>query len=80
MTRDFARWCGAELKAIAGSDDLTLAQFCMTLDDKEQIREYLIAYLGESPKVSAFANEFLRRKDGGEWSTQTGGRKKKSGR
>lgn len=80
MSRDFARWCGVQLKAINGSDDVTLAQFCMTIDEPEQIREYLGAYLGAGAAVTRFANEFIARKDAessAQWKvTSRKGRKK----
>ena len=39
------RWCGSQLLAIAGSDDLTLAKFCMTLDSASDVTEYMVQYL-----------------------------------
>ena len=51
-----------QLKDIANSEDMTLIEFCMSLNDPSEIREYLNAYLGASPQVSAFANEFLARR------------------
>ncbi|KAJ0393726.1 hypothetical protein P43SY_004927 [Pythium insidiosum] len=50
------------LKAINGSEDLTLVEYCATLEDPGEIREYLAAYLGSTPRVSAFATEFIQRK------------------
>ena len=36
----------------------------MTLSDPVEIRQYLAAYLGSTPEVSNFANEFIHRKGG----------------
>jgi hypothetical protein len=52
MSKDMADWCAAQLKRINGSDDLTLAQFCMSLESAAEIRETLSSYLGSSPAVS----------------------------
>ncbi|KAH8052228.1 GYF domain containing protein [Aureococcus anophagefferens] len=57
-------WCKTQLKKINGSDDITLIQFCMTLTDNSEIRQYLSMYLGSTPQVAAFANEFIKRKQG----------------
>lgn len=59
-----AVWCAAEIKKLNGSDDLTLIQFCYTLDSAVEIREYFAEYLGSTPQVSQFATEFIRRKEG----------------
>jgi len=59
----------------------------MTLSDGAEIRQYLTAYLGSTPQVNNFANEFINRKNGkpvqDQWETTGGnkkGRKKKGGR
>ena len=57
-------WSKTQLKKITGSDDLTLVHFCMTLADSSEIRQYLSLYLGSTPQVAAFANEFIQRKSG----------------
>jgi hypothetical protein len=36
----------------------------MTLADSSEIRQYLSLYLGSTPQVAAFANEFIQRKSG----------------
>lgn len=59
---DFMAWCGTQIKNINGSEDLTLVEYCATLEDPGEIREYMAAYLGSTPKVSAFASEFIQRK------------------
>ncbi|CAM9454006.1 unnamed protein product [Heterosigma akashiwo] len=58
-------WCRQRLKALSGSDDLTLAHFCASLRDPAEVRQYFSAYLGSTPQVSAFATEFIERKKGG---------------
>jgi hypothetical protein len=56
----------------------------MTLNDGDEIRQYLTAYLGSTPQVNNFATEFINRKNGGkgkqdEWesATKKGSKKKK---
>ena len=38
-------WCTQQLNALVGNADLTLVQFCMTLKDNAEIREYIRTYL-----------------------------------
>ncbi|CAM9834107.1 unnamed protein product, partial [Chrysoparadoxa australica] len=64
MSPELAHWCGAQLKKLSGSEDLTLAEFCMSLQAPSEIRQYLAAYLGSTPQVSSFATEFIQRKEG----------------
>jgi len=80
------KWCKEQMEKLTGSDDLTLIGFCMTLNDANEIRQYLQAYLGSGPKVSAFATEFIAKRGLGnkqeEWETPGSakkGRKKKGG-
>jgi len=63
MTSEMADWCQAQLKKITGSDDMTLALFCMSCESNVEIREYMASYLGSTPQVSAFATEFIKRKE-----------------
>lgn len=79
-------WCRDQMRRLNGSDDLTLVSFCMTLTDRDEIRQYLTAYLGSTPAVSNFATDFIQRKGGEngkkeeEWESAGGskkGRKKK---
>jgi len=65
MSPEMAQWCSSQLKKINGSEDLTLMQWCMTLQSATEIREYLAAYLGSTPQVSQFATEYIKRKEGG---------------
>jgi hypothetical protein len=51
MSKDLAEWCMSCMRRINGSEDITLLQFCMTLDSAVEIREYLAAYLGSTPQV-----------------------------
>ncbi|KAG7349392.1 GYF domain containing protein [Nitzschia inconspicua] len=80
-------WSREKIYHINGSDDITLIAFCMTLDDANDIRQYFTTYLGSSPQVSSFANEFINKRGLGskqeEWETPGSAkksRKKKSGR
>jgi len=84
MSPAMESWCKDQLRQITGSDDLTLAHFCMTLNDEAEIKQYLTAYLGTSNQVNSFAGEFISRKNGGrgnkdEWET-TGKAKGKKGK
>ncbi|CAN0259495.1 unnamed protein product [Discosporangium mesarthrocarpum] len=65
MSPDMAAWASQQLRKITGKDDLTLLEFCMSLTDASEIRQYLAAYLGSTPQVSSFATEFLQRKQRG---------------
>ena len=62
VSNEFMAWCAKQLKTIGGVEDLTLVEYCATLEDPGEIREYLAAYLGSTPRVSAFATEFIQRK------------------
>lgn len=85
MTPTLEVWCKEQMQKINGSDDLTLVQFCLTLTDSDEIRQYLTAYLGSTPQVNNFATEFIKKKGGDngrqeEWvSNKKGGRKSKKG-
>jgi hypothetical protein len=86
MTPSLEVWCKEQMEKLNGTDDLTLIQFCMTLTDRDEIRQYLTAYLGSTPQVNNFATEFVRRKwgDNGkqeEWESAGGkkGTRKKKG-
>jgi len=81
MSPALEKWCKDEMMKLNGTDDITLAAFCMSLDDPSEIRQYLTAYLGSTPQVNNFATEFINRKGGSkkqqeEWET-TGTTKKK---
>merc|ERR1711862_1035588 len=70
MTPALESWCKDKMQKLTGSDDLTLISFCMTLNDLVEIRQYLAAYLGSTPEVSNFANEFIHRKGGNKKGNQ----------
>lgn len=84
MSQAMETWCKEQLQKLNGSDDLTLVSFCMTLNDSNEIRQYLSIYLGTSDAVNKFAADFLARKNGRsqetEWESTVPkkGRKKKS--
>jgi hypothetical protein len=59
---NFMSWCSSQLKSLGGIEDLTLVEYCASLEDPGEIREYLAAYLGSTPRVSAFATEFIQKK------------------
>ena len=56
-------WCVGEMKKLTGSEDLTLLEFCYSLESDSEIQEYLKMYLGNSPRVSSFASDFTLRKN-----------------
>ncbi|CAK4658987.1 hypothetical protein LEN26_005679 [Aphanomyces euteiches] len=79
---DLISWSAKQVKKLGGPDDLTLIQLCATLEDPSEIREYLSANLGSTPKVSAFATEFIQRKKqlaGKKQSSNESFQKKKKG-
>lgn len=87
MSQALEKWCKEQMQKISGGDDLTLVAFCMTLDDANEIRQYLTTYLGSTSQVNNFATEFISRRGLGmkqeEWETPGSarkGRKKKGGR
>ena len=51
MPAAMSSWASQQLKKINGKDDLTLLEFCMSLTDASEIRQYLAAYLGSTPEV-----------------------------
>ena len=63
MTPSLESWCKEQMQKLIGSDDLILVSFCMTLTDRDEIRQYLTACLGSTPQVNNFATEFIKRKD-----------------
>jgi len=84
MSPALETWCKEQMRRLNGTEDLTLVSFCMTLNDSEEIKQYLMAYLGSSAQVNSFATEFVNRKLGkpqqDEWESANPkkARKKKS--
>lgn len=84
MSRDMRKWCEGQVSKIGAT--MTLIEFCYSLEDASDIREYLRDYLGSTPQVSAFASEFIARKAGKvggddfgpDAGFQTAGKKKKN--
>jgi hypothetical protein len=62
VSPDFMPWAVKQLQAIDRSANVTLLEYCASVEDPGEIREYLAAYLGSTPRVSAFATEFIQRK------------------
>ena len=60
---DMRAWATQQMNKIKGTSDLTLVSFCMTLSDNAAIREYIRDVMGTTPQTSAFASEFIRRKN-----------------
>mmetsp|Transcript_21491 Transcript_21491/g.43128 ORF Transcript_21491/g.43128 Transcript_21491/m.43128 type:complete len:171 (+) Transcript_21491:224-736(+) len=63
MSKEFRHWCSARLEKLSGSDDTTLVEYLMTLDNEEDIRENLHMYLGNGANVKEFADGFLQQKE-----------------
>lgn len=63
ISNHFSDWCTSQMLKINGVRDLTLIQFCLSIDSAAEVRETLAANLGSTPQVSQFASEFLRRKE-----------------
>jgi hypothetical protein len=86
LPADMAAWASAQLQRIAGSGDLTLATFCMSLASTAEIKTYWREYLGDNAAVRAFADEFVSRKEAAAAASQAGNwnsssrRKKRAGK
>ncbi|KAI9905970.1 hypothetical protein PsorP6_013651 [Peronosclerospora sorghi] len=70
VSSQFMTWALKQIKSIDGNANVTLLEYCASLEDPGEIREYLAAYLGSTPRVSAFATDFIQRK-----KTQHSGKK-----
>lgn len=55
MSPAMVTWAGQQLRKMNGKGDLTLLEFCMSLNDASEIRQYLAAYLGSTPEVGITA-------------------------
>ncbi|CAI5700857.1 hypothetical protein KXD40_005775 [Peronospora effusa] len=62
ISSEFMGWAVKQLKTIDSNANVTLLEYCASVEDPGEIREYLAAYLGSTPRVSAFATEFIQRK------------------
>lgn len=60
MSADMRRWCEAECSRL--NADFTLVEYCYSIDNPVEVKETLFGYLGFKPAVTAFAEEFIRRK------------------
>ena len=70
ISSEFMGWAVKQVKTIDSNANVTLLEYCASVEDPGEIREYLAAYLGSTPRVSAFATEFIQRK-----RTQRSGKK-----
>lgn len=62
LTRnEFDNWCQREMLKLSGSDDISLLDFCISLDDS-QVLSYLQDYLGQSKDVTSFAKSFVQKR------------------
>ncbi|RLN50870.1 hypothetical protein BBJ28_00016883, partial [Nothophytophthora sp. Chile5] len=62
VSSEFMTWASKQLSTIDANANVTLLEYCASVEDPGEIREYLAAYLGSTPRVSAFATEFIQRK------------------
>lgn len=53
MNKEIADWCLAQLRKLNGPQDLTLMEFCMSIDSAVEVRETLSSYLGSTAQVIA---------------------------
>ena len=72
--------------ALTGNDDTTLTHFLFSLQNDDEIASYLSMYLGDTPTVRNFAQEFTLRKraargtgESREWQKAGRGGKAKAG-
>jgi len=68
ISPDFEEWCLKHINECAAQtgedlDARALIHFLMTLSRKDEIREYIVNYLGDSPKVQEFADGFIQLKN-----------------
>ena len=80
MSKPFQDWCQVQMKKLTGNTDMTLPNFCMTLETGAEIRTYLTTYLGNSEKVEKFAAEFIANKEADStssgWTSPRKGKKR----
>lgn len=62
VPNELMSWCAKQLESLGGVENMALMEYCSTLEDPGEIREYIAAYLGSTPRVSAFATEFIQKK------------------
>jgi len=63
MSLEFEKWCRDQMQKIAGTDDLTLAHFLLTVESRGQIEEYIFETLGRTSETQKFASGFMQRRD-----------------
>jgi hypothetical protein len=70
MPAELSKWAAPKLKQMTGSSDTTLLDFCMSLENDEDIRQYIFTYLGRERTVVDFADGFCTRKTAltGSWA------------
>jgi hypothetical protein len=59
MSTEFRQWCVENAKKL--SADMSLLEFCFTLEDVSEIKDTIQGYLGSKQPVQTFAEEFIRR-------------------
>lgn len=62
VSSEFMGWAFKQLQTIDSNANGALLEYLASVEDPGEIREYLAAYLGSTPQVSAFATEFIQRK------------------
>ena len=56
MPPNMSEWCTSQLLKMKKDTDLTLIQFCYTLQSPVEIREYFAEYLGSTPQVNILSS------------------------
>lgn len=56
-------WCSQRMRELTGSPNDMMIEVIAGMSSIEDVKEVLIANLGRSPAIVAFAEEFVRRKD-----------------
>jgi hypothetical protein len=55
------QWCRSRVRELTGREDVTLTHFLLALKDKDEIRNFIAEYIGETSAAKAFAEEFAKR-------------------
>ncbi len=75
-SRTFEDWCASQIQNIAGRDvnhdDASLVQFCMTINDPEEVWENFKDHFGTTRAVTQFAADFFQRRKGGSTKEERG--------
>eukprot|EP00735_Rhodelphis_limneticus_P006234 TRINITY_DN18612_c0_g1::TRINITY_DN18612_c0_g1_i1::g.1186::m.1186 TRINITY_DN18612_c0_g1::TRINITY_DN18612_c0_g1_i1::g.1186 ORF type:complete len:182 (+),score=64.40,sp/Q5U236/GGYF2_XENLA/32.62/2e-09 TRINITY_DN18612_c0_g1_i1:79-546(+) len=63
VSSEFREWCKEQMYTLNNkSKDLTLIEFLLSLNSKDEVWDYAYQYLGRRPEVTQFIETFLQRK------------------